>query len=57
MVIEWILFAIAFAIAVPAPDVTIDAIGLTMSIISMLLIIAAIYRDYFFRQKRTEVSK
>jgi CBS domain-containing protein len=57
MVIDWILFAIAFAIAVPAPDVTIDSIGLTMSIISMVLIIAAIYRDYFFRQKRAEVSK
>lgn len=54
--IEWILFAIAFATAVPTPNVQVDAIGLTMSIISMILIIAAIYRDYFFRQKRSEVS-
>jgi CBS domain-containing protein len=56
LAIEWILFAIAFATAVPTPNVSVDALGLTMSIISMGLIIAAIYRDYFFRQKKREVS-
>ena len=58
LVIQWILFGIAFAIAVPSPPVIIDGLGLTLSIISMLLILAAIYRDYFFRQKESsdEVS-
>jgi len=51
LVIQWIFFGIAFAVAVPSPPVTIDALGLTLSIISMLLILAAIYRDYFFKQK------
>jgi len=51
LVIQWILFGIAFAIAVPSPPVIIDGLGLTLSIISMLLIVAAIFRDYFFKQK------
>jgi len=53
LIINWILLGIAFAIAVPTPNVTVDGVGLTLSIISMLLIIAAIYRDYFFRQKKS----
>jgi len=53
LVIQWILFGIAFAIAVPPPDIDIDGLGLALSIISMLLILAAIYRDYFFRQKKS----
>ena len=51
LVIEWILFGIAFAIAIPTPPVTVDGLGLTLSIISMLLMLAAIYRDYLFKQK------
>ncbi len=57
LVIQWILFGIAFAIAVPSPNVSIDALGLTMSIISMVLIIAAIYRDYIFRGKDSQSIK
>ena len=56
LVIQWILFGVTFAIAVPSPYVTIDALGLTMSIISMVLIIAAIYRDYIFRGKDASQS-
>jgi hypothetical protein len=58
LIINWILLSIALAIPVPTPDVTVDGVGLTLSIISMILIIAAIYRDYIFRQKATseEVS-
>ncbi|GAH42853.1 unnamed protein product [marine sediment metagenome] len=44
------------AIAVPSPNVSIDALGLTLSIISMVLIIVAIYRDYIFRGKDTSKS-
>ena len=53
LIINWILLGVAFAIAVPPPNVTVDSVGLTFSIISMILVIAAIYRDYFFRQKES----
>ena len=53
LIINWILLGIAFAIAVPTPNVTVDGVGLTLSIISMILVLAAIYRDYFFRQKES----
>ena len=59
LIINWILLGIAFAISVPSPNVTVDGVGLTLSIISMILVLAAIYRDYFFRQKESanEVPK
>ncbi|MHA1509564.1 MAG: CBS domain-containing protein, partial [Promethearchaeota archaeon] len=53
LIINWVLLGIAFAIAVPTPNVTVDGVGLTLSIISMILVLAAIYRDYFFRQKES----
>ncbi len=56
MVLEWVLLGIAFAAAVPSTNVVPNAIGLTMSIISMVLIIAAIYRDYIFRGKDASQS-
>ncbi|MFW9878976.1 MAG: hypothetical protein ACFFG0_38345, partial [Candidatus Thorarchaeota archaeon] len=49
MVFEWILFGIAFALETPQPLITLDPLGLTMSIISMILFLLAIYRDYIFR--------
>ena len=57
MVLEWILFGIAFAIATPAPDVVIDGVGLSMSIISMVLFLLAINRDYIFREKEIPEAK
>jgi CBS domain-containing protein len=51
MIIEWILYAIAFGSAVPGVNVTIDGLGLTMSILAMLLFLGAVYRDYVFRSK------
>jgi CBS domain-containing protein len=51
MAFEWVLFGIAFAIAEPSPAITIDSIGLTMSILSMVLLLLAINRDYIFREK------
>ena len=51
MIIEWILFAIAFASAVPAVSVLVDGVGLAMSILAMILFLGAIYRDYIFRSK------
>ena len=54
MAFEWILYGIAFAITTQ-PAIVIDTIGLTMSIISMVLFLLAINRDYIFRQKK-EIS-
>ena len=47
MVLEWILYAIAFG----SINVTVDGLGLTMSILAMLLFLGAVYRDYVFRSK------
>jgi CBS domain-containing protein/uncharacterized membrane protein len=53
IVMEWILFAIGFATASQPVSTIVDPVGLTLSIISMVLFIAAIYRDYFFYQKKS----
>ena len=50
IVLEWIFYAIAFATTEPPVNIKIDGIGLTFSIISMLLILGAIFRDYIFRE-------
>ncbi|MFX0076509.1 MAG: cyclic nucleotide-binding/CBS domain-containing protein [Candidatus Hermodarchaeota archaeon] len=60
MAFEWILFGIAFALETPQPLISIDPIGLSLSIISMVLILLAINRDYIFRgikEPGSEVSK
>jgi hypothetical protein len=57
MAFEWILFGIAFAIETPTPIITVDPIGLTLSIISMILLLLAINRDYIFRGIETPEVK
>ncbi|MFX1316442.1 MAG: CBS domain-containing protein [Promethearchaeota archaeon] len=57
MVLEWIFYAIGFATAEPPVDIKIDGIGLTFSIISMLLILGAIFRDYIFREIESPQSE
>jgi CBS domain-containing protein len=52
----WVLFGIGFATATQPVTVSVDPLGLTLSIVSMLLLIAAINRDYLFRQKEPIVS-
>ncbi|MHA2037590.1 MAG: CBS domain-containing protein [Promethearchaeota archaeon] len=54
MAFEWILFGIAFALETPQPAVTIDPVGLTMAIVSMILFLLAIGRDYIFRSEVKE---
>jgi hypothetical protein len=54
MAFEWILFGIAFALETPQPIVAIDPVGLTMSIVSMILFLLAIGRDYIFRSEVEE---
>jgi hypothetical protein len=56
MAFQWILFGIAFAITTPAPEVLIDPVGLAMSILSMILILLAINRDYIFRAEESPDS-
>ena len=56
MAFEWILFGIAFAITTQ-PIIAIDPVGLTMSIISMVLFILAINRDYIFRGVESPEAK
>ena len=51
LVLEWIFFAIGFAVSSVPVVVGVDPVGLTMSIISMILIILAINRDYIFKEK------
>ena len=56
MAFEWILFGIAFTLYTPPPEISIDSIGLVMSIISMVLILLAINRDYIFKGKEFPAS-
>ncbi|MFX1363985.1 MAG: CBS domain-containing protein [Promethearchaeota archaeon] len=56
MVFQWILFLIAFITTTPPPAITIDITGLIMSIISIVLFLLAINRDYLFREKTTSPS-
>jgi len=53
--LEWILYALALGFAEPSISFTIDGLGLTMSIISMIFMLLAIFRDYIFREN--EISK
>ena len=55
MILEWLFYLIAFGIALP--DVTVDAAGLVLSIISMVLIIVAINREYIFRQTKSPTEE
>jgi len=56
LVLEWILFGIAFSTTFPPANVVINGLGLTMSIISMLLFLGAIYRDHIFRSKSLTIE-
>jgi CBS domain-containing protein len=51
LVLEWIFFTIGFAVASIPVVAGVDPIGLTMSIIAMVLIIFAVNRDYIFKGK------
>ncbi len=52
LVFQWIFFGIGFVTAPVAIEVSIDGVGLTMSIVSMILILLAINREYIFVQKK-----
>lgn len=52
MILEWILLLVAFGLVGILANVTVDAIGLIMSILSMVLFFAAINSEYIFRQEK-----
>jgi len=54
LIFEWILYALSLSLATPVINFSIDILGLTTSLISMILMILAIFRDYLFRE--TEIS-
>ncbi len=49
IIIQWILYSIAFSPLLTPVTPTIDVVGLAMSIFSMILFILAIFRDNVFR--------
>ena len=57
MALEWIFFLIAFWVAGLIASVAVDGVGLVISIISMVLIFAAINREYIFRQSKLTAAE
>ncbi|MBD3195640.1 MAG: CBS domain-containing protein [Candidatus Lokiarchaeota archaeon] len=55
LIFQWILYSIVLATAVPSISYIIDGLGLGMSILSLVLMLLAILRDYIFREN--EFSK
>jgi len=56
LVLEWILFIIAFKTPTPSIPIQIDGWGLTFTIISIILVIAGIYRDLLFRTEENTAT-
>jgi CBS domain-containing protein len=58
LMLQWVFFGWAFGFLQQPGAVIIDFRGLLLSIISMVLLVLAIYRDYIFRQEEeSEPSK
>ncbi|TXT58686.1 MAG: conserved membrane protein of unknown function [Promethearchaeota archaeon] len=53
LILEWSFFGIAFITLSSTPTISIDLIGLSMTIVSIILIILAMFRDYIFRGKES----
>jgi len=51
LIFQWILFSGAFSQLTPPDFVMVDIPGLIFSIISMVLMVAAVFRDYMFREE------
>ncbi|OLS15317.1 MAG: hypothetical protein RBG13Loki_1098 [Promethearchaeota archaeon CR_4] len=52
--LEWILFYIVLLTTIPEitpPEIRIDVVGLTCSVVAIGLILLATFRDYIFIQK------
>ncbi|MHA1802995.1 MAG: CBS domain-containing protein [Promethearchaeota archaeon] len=56
LVLEWVFFGMIFNIYNLSEVISIDLLGLTFSIASMVLIIVSIFRNYIFRGKETNLT-
>lgn len=57
IILQWILYLIAFGVSSTELDITLNVPGLIFSILSILLILAAIARDWVFKEQSTEMKK
>lgn len=57
IVFEWIIYLIAFGVSSVGLNITIDVLGLIFSILSIGLILAAMARDWVFKEQLTEMEK
>lgn len=57
LILEWIIFIIAFSISLPTLTISIDLLGMTFSVVSIILVLLAIFRDYIFRGKEVISNK
>ncbi len=51
LILEWILMGIAVSVNSIANTITLDSAGLFMTCLAILFFLAAIFRDYLFRQQ------
>ncbi|TFG21389.1 MAG: CBS domain-containing protein [Promethearchaeota archaeon] len=57
MILQWILYLIAFGVSSTGLQITLNVPGLIFTILSILLILAAIARDWIFKQQDTEMTE
>jgi CBS domain-containing protein len=57
LILEWVLYLLAFKAGNVAIPIQIDGVGLALNIISIGLILLAIYRDQIFKQSAVETNK
>ncbi len=57
MVLQWILYLIAFGVSSTGLQIALNVPGLIFTILSILLILAAIARDWVFKQQDTEMKQ
>ncbi|MHA1724328.1 MAG: CBS domain-containing protein [Promethearchaeota archaeon] len=53
LILEWVVFGMIFSIYNLNAVISIDIVGLLFSIVSMILVILSIFRNYIFRGKET----
>lgn len=56
LLFEWIIYIFAFGFSTPSISFSVNGVGFAMSIISIILISLAIFRDYLFRENEISVK-
>jgi hypothetical protein len=57
IILQWILYLIAFGVSSTGLTITLNVPGLIFSVLSILLILAAIARDWVFKEQTTEMKQ